>query len=473
MRYSITFFVVVVFTSQLAAAEPFEDATQRVGLKGLSGGVAAWGDFDRDGWVDLYVGGQLWRNEGGKRFVRFENSPPSGAGIWADFDNDGFLDLFSWEGGGRLYRNLKGKKFEHLAKAIPPLPQKVSLGAAWGDFDGDGLVDLYIGGYETWTVASYVDVIYRNQGDGTFKETWRSKGGPQPARGITAADYDEDGDLDVYVSNYRLVPNLLWKNDGKGKFTNVAAETGTAGDGGLGAWGHTIGSAWGDLDNDGHLDLFVGNFSHRPAYQDRPKFLKNLGPEGKFRFADKTATAGLRWQESYASPTLGDFDNDGRLDLFFTTVYPGNKSVLYRNAGGWKFTDATAAAKINTAKTYQAAWADFDGDGYLDLVSGGRLLRNPGGKNHWLKVRLVGKGKVNAAAIGAQVRIKLASGTLTRQISSATGQGNQNALVLHFGLGEHSGSVKLQIRWPDGSKQEVKTEIGQATTVVFDQSSEK
>ncbi|MCH8047938.1 MAG: CRTAC1 family protein, partial [Planctomycetes bacterium] len=384
-----------------------------------------------------------------------------------------FLDLFSWEGGGRLYRNLKGKKFEHLAKAIPPLPQKVSLGAAWGDFDGDGLVDLYIGGYETWTVASYVDVIYRNQGDGTFKETWRSKGGPQPARGITAADYDEDGDLDVYVSNYRLVPNLLWKNDGKGKFTNVAAETGTAGDGGLGAWGHTIGSAWGDLDNDGHLDLFVGNFSHRPAYQDRPKFLKNLGPEGKFRFADKTATAGLRWQESYASPTLGDFDNDGRLDLFFTTVYPGNKSVLYRNAGGWKFTDATAAAKINTAKTYQAAWADFDGDGYLDLVSGGRLLRNPGGKNHWLKVRLVGKGKVNAAAIGAQVRIKLASGTLTRQISSATGQGNQNALVLHFGLGEHSGSVKLQIRWPDGSKQEVKTEIGQATTVVFDQSSEK
>ncbi|MCH8044496.1 MAG: VCBS repeat-containing protein, partial [Planctomycetes bacterium] len=131
MRYSITFFVVVVFTSQLAAAEPFEDATQRVGLKGLSGGVAAWGDFDRDGWVDLYVGGQLWRNEGGKRFVRFENSPPSGAGIWADFDNDGFLDLFSWEGGGRLYRNLKGKKFEHLAKAIPPLPQKVSLGAAW------------------------------------------------------------------------------------------------------------------------------------------------------------------------------------------------------------------------------------------------------------------------------------------------------------------------------------------------------
>ena len=92
-----------------------------------------------------------------------------------------------------------------------------------------------------------------------------------PARGITTADYDEDGDLDIYVSNYRLVPNTLWQNDGKGEFAQVEGEKKVDGDGGLGAWGHTIGSSF-DFNNDGHFDLFVGNFSHPPSYQDRPKF---------------------------------------------------------------------------------------------------------------------------------------------------------------------------------------------------------
>lgn len=464
MTRLVTILVCCTAIHATRAAEPFEDVTQQVGLDGLSGGVAAWVDFDNDGWCDLYVAGQLWRNEQGKRFRRVEDVPLRGPGIWGDFDNDGWPDLFSWAGGGKLFRNVNGKAFEDVGTRLPKSPVQVSQGAAWGDFNGDGYLDLYVGGYEVWPASEYPDLIYLNQEGERFVEHWRQDR-IQRARGITAADFDEDGDLDVYVSNYRLQSNLLWRNDGRGKFTDVSAEFGTAGDGDLGAWGHTIGSAWGDLDNDGRLDLFVGNFSHPPSYQDRPKFLKNLGPDGAFHFEDRSSTAGLRWQESYASPALADFDDDGLLDLFFTTVYSGDKSVLYQNQGEWKFEEVSQAAGVDVPTTYQAAWGDFDNDGYPDLVTGGRLFRNPAGQNHWLKVRLVGGGNVNASAIGAQVRIRLGDKTLTRQVEGATGQGNQNDLTLHFGLGAHTDRLRLHIRWPDGTRHEVDSQVDRVITV--------
>lgn len=446
------------------AAEPFRDVTEEVGLRGMSGDVGAWGDFDNDGWVDLYVGGQLWRNEAGQRFTRVEGSPLQGAGIWGDYDNDGWLDLFSWTAGGKLFKNRDGKSFDDVSDRIPRLPMAVSLGATWGDFDGDGFLDLYVGGYEN-DGGYLTDAIYHNQKDGSFIEAWRTEGKLQPARGITAADFDEDGDLDVYVSNYRLEPNLLWQNDGRGTFQDVATICGTDGDGDLGAWGHTIGSCWGDFDNDGHLDLFVGNFSHPPEYQDRPKFLKNFGPDQRFHFEDKSAAAGLRWQESYASPTLGDFDNDGLLDLFFTTVYAGDKSVLYRNAGAWRFEDFSAAAKVDEPTTYQAAWADFNNDGGLDLLTGGKLFRNPSGQGHWIKVRIHGGGRVNRAALGTQVRLRIGEQILTRQVEGATGQGNQNDLTLHFGLGQRTQPVTLEIHWPDGKREEMQTALDRTVNV--------
>ena len=114
---------------------------------------------------------------------------------------------------------------------------------------------------------------------------------------------------------------------------------------------------------------------------------------------------------------------------------------------------------MNSDRTYQAAWADFDNDGYLDLTTGGKLFRNPGGTNHWLKVHLAGNGRANKSAIGAQVRIQLDKQVLTRQVEGATGQGNQNDLTMHFGLGSRTGPVKLEVRWPDGSRQQVETPV--------------
>ena len=443
----------------LGAEHIFEDASKSLGLS-LGGGQVSWGDFNNDGWEDLHDGG-LWVNERGKKFSRFNGQGPSGHGIWGDYNNVGWLDFYSWSS-SKLYRNEKGKEFVDVTpKALTERPMKVSRGAAWMDMDNDGYLDLYVAGYEIWQKAVYPDALYRNMGGKDFVTHTLPKVRNMSARGVSAADFDADGDVDVYVSNYRLFPNRLWRNDGEGKFIEIATPSSTAGDGGLGAWGHTIGSAWGDLDNDGYLDLFVGNFSHPPAYQDRPKFLRNRGPDGKFVFEDKSSGAGLHWQESYASPALADYDNDGLLDLFFTTVYAGNTSVLYRNNGNWKFTNTTAPSGIRTAQTYQSAWCDFDKDGDLDLASGGKLWRNRGNSNKWLAVQLEGTGKVNRAAIGTTVRLKVGEQILTRHVNSSTGEGNQNSLILHFGLGPNPPKeLEATVLWPGNTQKKQLVEAG-------------
>ena len=444
---------------------PFDDVTAAAGLDLYAGSFAAWGDYDGDGWVDLYNArqnnrGTVWHNDGGT-FTWVTDSLYVAGGFWGDYNNDGYLDLFveNSSADNRLWRSVAGGSFVEETGNLPPMPMAVSRGAAWGDWDNDGFIDLYIGGFETWPSPWYPDAVMRNNGDGSFSQIWQTPSAAiRPARGITAADFDEDGDPDIYVSHYRLEPNYLQLNDGTGSFTNVASAYGVAGA------AHTIGSAWGDLDDDGHLDLFVGNFSH-PG-QEPPKFMRNLGPGGSWHFEDKSATAGLAWQESYASPALGDYDNDGDLDLFFTTVYGGDTCVLYRNDGNWTFTNVTSSAGLSgLAETYQAAWADFDNDGDLDLVCDGKLLRNPGNSNSWVKIRLVGT-VCNRAAIGAQARIGLGGGrTLTRQVEAGTGEANQNDLTLHFGLGTRTDPVDLVVTWPGGMQQTVTVSVNTTTTV--------
>ena len=208
-------FVTVIFTALAAMGEPFEAVNEKIGLKGLPDLYAAFGDYNNDGWVDLYNGGRLWRNDRGTyTFIRghgLTNEP----GIWADYDNDGRLDLYKWMS-NKLYRNINGEKFIDVSDKLPVAPMASSKGACWGDFNGDGFVDIYVGG---WEEPGYQpDAIYLNAGNGEFNLHWKEAKNHRPARGVTAADIDGDGDLDIYVSNYRLEQNLLWINDGKGDF---------------------------------------------------------------------------------------------------------------------------------------------------------------------------------------------------------------------------------------------------------------
>ena len=451
-----------------ASPGQFSDVSDQYGFGG--GGKAAFGDFNNDGFVDLYTG-SLWRNENGLKFVNVDNSGiGSGEGIWGDYDNDGKLDLFTFTGTGALYRNKGDETFEKIP--FPELPTVNSRGAVWIDINNDSMIDLYVGGYEIWQKTVHPDVVYLNNGSEGFTEVWRS---PEnfSARGVAAADFDQDGYVDVYVSNYRLQPNFLWRNNGKNGFENVAEKSAAHGipdgminyTGGIRypVCGHTIGSCFSDLDNDGLIDLFVGNFSHPRAGQDHPQFLQNGGPKNDHVFVDKSASAGLAWQESYASPTCGDFNNDGHQDLFLTTVYAvgsgniKNHSVLYQGKGNWNFEDVTSLQNVNALPpTYQAAWADIDNDGDLDLCTAGKLFRNDNqltGK--WLKLKLSGDGaRVNKSGIGTTVHIKLGDDVFTRHIESGTGEGNQNDLTLHFGFGDVDvETVAVEILWPGNYKQ--------------------
>ena len=466
--------VLALIGGAAAAQQPtvFKDRAGELGLK-LANAAACWADFDNDGWPDLATGGVVWRNNAGKSFTKLAEG--LGHVVAADFDNDGFVDLFSWSS-KRVYRNASGKAFTPIA--MPKLPAGACRGACWGDFNADGFADLYVGGYENWGKGiTYPDLLLINEKGKGFRLAWRDA--RHRARGVTACDFDRDGDLDVYVSNYRLQPNVLWLNDGSGAFQDVAvAQNALATSGGF-RGGHSIGAAWGDFDNDGWPDLFAGNFAHRDRRGDQPKsrFLRNLRAEGKAAFHDR-GTCGVFYQESYATPAAGDYDNDGDLDLFFTTVYGvasfsrRNHPVLFRNDGNFAFADATATAHVaKLPPTYQAAWADFDGDGDLDLATAGKLFENQGTGRHWLALRLQGDGKrVNRSAIGAQVRIKLGNQTLTRQVEAGTGEGNQNDLCLHFGLGKRSAPVALEILWPGGREQTVQgVEVNRRIEVVYKQ----
>jgi len=432
----------------------FENVTEALGLEGMVDSEAYWVDYNNDGWTDLQDGGRIWRNEEGKTFVKVAGGGSQNS--WADLDNDGYLDFWNPASGVVNFGSAEGRFTQ--PKKNPERLCEVSDGGTCADVDGDGLVDIYWTGFEN--NGFQPDAIWLNQGDRAFKLIWKTEGPAQAGRGTMTCDFDNDGDMDIYVTNYYVQPNVLWINNGSGKFTDGAGEYGVSGGN-----GYSMGSAFGDLDNDGYIDLLAGNFAR--AGQPQSQFLRNLGPDRKFHFENK-GTCGVNQLQS-TSPALGDYDNDGDLDLFFAAISYGGvgQCGLYRNEGNWKFKDVTGEVGLGALTgTGQAAWGDFDNDGDLDLASGGRLWRNSGNKNKWLKVRPVGTADYNRSAVGAQVRIKLGDKVLTRQVESSTGRGNLNDFVPHFGLGAYAGGeVEITVTWPNGREKKETVEVNKRVTV--------
>jgi hypothetical protein len=401
---------------------------------------------------------------------------------WADFDNDGDLDEFVGFRGrpNRLYRQDHGR-FEDVAAAVGVADNVETRAAAWGDFDADGHIDLYVG-----FIDGTPNKLYRNDGDGRhFTDVAPALG--VNLRGVTRQvswiDYDNDGDLDLFVA-FRDQPNRLFRNDG-GCFTDVTVESG------IGDPRKSVGAVWFDMDGDGDLDLFVANqngdanglfrndgghfvdvarewgvdASGRaeefggvgPAVADYDGdglldlFVANYGPSALYRndrgrrFVDVTKETGLFFAQHATTPSWGDYDNDGRPDLYVAgflvtdTHYPDH---LFHNERG-RFRDVLPALIREHDASHGVQWVDFDGDGALDLA----LANNDAKGGHYLFRNLLGASRARQSLAvdvvdergrhtkpGAEVRV-YAAGT-RRLISSGlvdTGGGycSQNVMPVH------------------------------------------
>lgn len=424
-------------------------------------GAVAWLDFDNDGDEDLFVAAlgtdRLYRNGGADRFTKVRGSglekaatASFGAAV-GDFDNDGWLDLFvaNLDAGNRLYRNENGARFRDVTKSakVGGGSTTSSYSAAWADYDRDGFLDLYVANGTQQQVAR--NFLYRNLGDGTFREVAVSAGvdaDSTSSLGCAWADYDNDGWPDLYVANFGQ-PNRLYRNNGDGTFRERAQQAGVD-DSGNGA-----GAAWADYDNDGWLDLYLFN-TNSGASADRLWRNRRDGT-----FGDVTATVGLAEQGDGESVVWADVDNDGFQDLYVVnrSDFSPQKNRLFRSIGGTVFADVTQLAGVAGSGAGQpAAVADYDGDGYLDLFVGNlpgkreELFRNRGGDSNFLIVQLTDRNG-NRGAIGARVTVVVGESTMTREVSSACGRSSQNQISPHFGLGIAPMVDSLEVRWPSGA----------------------
>ena len=517
----------VVFTDVTAQAGI--DFTHDNGAAGdhwypeLFGGGVAVLDLDGDGRSDLlFVNGRRWGSAGETRHGLFRNngdgtfgdvfagSGLDGAEVYglgaavADYDNDGRDDLFlTTVDGGRLYRNAGNGTFRDVTAGSGIGDGGFAVSAAWLDYDRDGLVDLFVGNYVDWSPETdtgcgnppgycgpdayrpVAPTLYRNAGQGRFEDVTAQAGLDDPtdkAMGVAVLDYDADGWPDVFVGSDR-VPAKLYHNDGAGRFVDVGLRAGVS----LSERGRAranMGVDAADYDRSGRPDILVGNFLHEML-----GLYRDAGDGFYVDAAPRTAVG----RASYRSVTWAvfflDVDLDGRLDIFAANggtdesqgmldsrARLSQPPLLLRNRGDGTFQDASRGAGeafVRPAMGRGAAYADFDGDGDLDLVltalnGPARLLRNDGGnRNNWLRVRLVGT-RSNRRGIGAVVQVASASGRQSRMARSGSSYASQSELPLTFGLGPDPVVETLEVAWPSGATQRF-ADISPNTRIVIDE----
>jgi cytochrome c peroxidase len=439
----------------------------------------AWGDYDRDGWVDLYVTdpdgpNTLYRNNGKGTFNLSPLSEQvalpqaySGGAAFADYDNDGWLDLIvvNW-GVNNLFHNESGQGFTDVTQRAGITHSANNKSASWGDFDRDGFLDLYIANWSCYPKCGRQmdgdpDRLYHNNGDGTFADVSDYLGGSLNGAGFIASfvDYDNDGDLDIYLVNDEFINpigNKLWRNDGPGCqgwcFTQVAREAGA--DSKL----FGMGLAVGDYDNNGSLDFYFSNVGP----------MELLDNQGDGTFVEVAEAVGVQASEAIGWAALFlDYDNDGWKDLYLAVAdTTDHKDIasnkLFRNNADGTFSEVTCDNEAADVRpSLGAAYADYNHDGWLDLALGNmdegyRLYRNEtslGSNNHWLALELVGAGPVNRDAVGARVTLTTSDGlTQMQDVINGSGLGGGSELALYFGLGS-ARRTDLTIRWPDGTTQ--------------------
>jgi hypothetical protein len=479
------------------------DPEKRTILSSLGGGAALF-DYDSDSDLDLYLvsrgGNRLYRNHGGFRFEDVTRGAGVSAPGWnvgcaaADFDNDGLGDLYVTRiGANVLYRNRGDGTFEDATAEMGVGDEGFGASAAFFDAEGDGDLDLYVANYVVpdqvfpepgseptcqWLGMAVMcgprglrgqeDFFYRNEGT-KFVEATKESGLEDTIRaygiGVVSADYDDDGDADLYVAN-DTDPNFLYRNDGSGRFEEIGLLSGAAYSG-SGATQAGMGVDFGDANGDGHLDIFVTNFSH----ETNTLYLGSSSGT----FTDVTEEAGL------STPSLGplgwgtrfvDLDDDGDQDLFVANghVYPNVEGVdettsyrqrnqVFLNDGRGNFVESNLGGdSIDGPKSNRgAAFGDLDGDGDTDVVINAlddrpTLLRNDLADDaHFLGLSLVGRTS-NRDGAGTRVRVVAAGREQVKEAHASGSVLSSNDPRLLIGLSSSAVADVIEIRWPSGER---------------------
>jgi enediyne biosynthesis protein E4 len=469
-----------------------------------SGAGAAFLDYDQDGYIDLYVCNGTWvkgLSSGDKPEIMPENhlyhnrgdgtfedvTKKAGVGgPWysmgvtvGDFNNDGYPDMFvSNYGYSVLYKNNGNGTFTDVTKkaGVGGKENDFSTGAVWLDYDNDGFLDLYVGKYLNFdpnykyyyapdgfpgplAYDAQPDVLYHNNGDGTFTDVTKEMGIKDldgRAMGVGAIDYDEDGFVDIYVANDHSM-NYLWHNNGGKGFTDMGTPSGTAfGQSGESAVSMSVDFA--DYTGSGRMDMFISDDKYCRLYE-------NLG---NGIFSDRSYPSGIAmpagqfvgWSSSFI-----DYNNDGLIDIYKVNgalkhLY-GQEDQVFENIGNGQFKDVSwdLGSYFKTKLVGRGAcFGDYDNDGDIDgyivnLNDRGAFLRNnKGNQNNWISLKLIGT-KSNRDGIGA--RIKLTSGGKTQCAlkKSTSGYLSQNDPRVHFGLNKNNIIEKIEIIWPSGKVQ--------------------
>lgn len=505
----------------------FEDATAKSGIgfvlrngaagklhqvELMPGGVAAF-DFDNDGCADLFFTNGASLPSLRKTDASFHNRLFRGhcdftftdvtakaglagegysmAAATGDYDNDGFVDLFvAGVHRNTLYRNRGNGTFEDVTRWAGLAPEDASrdwsISAGWFDYDRDGHLDLFVSNYVQWDPAREIPCgppeqriychpkwyppqshrLFRNQHDGTFADVSVSSGikaSPGKGMGVAFADADGDGWPEVFVAN-DSAPNQLFRNR-KGHFEEVALDAGVAyPDSGRAIAG--MGCDFRDFDDDGLPDLAVTGMVN-----DTFLAFRNLG-KGML-FEDFTARSGLARATAHLtgwSMGLFDFDNDGWKDLFAANSHfprlerqlgadPELANTVYRGVGKGRFEPGQAPSR--RAFYRGSAFADLDRDGRVDVVVTAlnapvAVLRNISNRNaHWIGLRLKGTAS-NRQGLGARIRVDLSGGgSLHNHATTSVGYASSSEAIVRFGLGARSGVDRIEIRWPSGRVQNV------------------
>jgi len=481
-------------------------------METVTAGLALF-DYDNDGDIDIYfVNGAplkgtppsrdgppknaLYRNDGGWKFTDVTEQAgvgDTGYGLGVavgDYDNDGYQDIYLNNFGlNVLYHNNGDGTFTDVTKqaGVEDSPPHVGAGTCFFDMDKDGDLDLFVSHYLEFSYDKHVttttmgipvyanprfykpvpNVLYRNNGDGTFTDVSLESGIGKHAgygMGTVCADYDNDGDTDIFVAN-DVSENFLFKNDGKVKFEEVGVETGFAYDG-QGDEQGSMGVDCGDYDNDGWLDFYVTSYQHQLA-----TLYRNIEGDA---LEDVTLATGagagtlphVTWGNSFV-----DFDNDGDRDIFVacghlqdnvelyddTTSYYA-QNILLMNTGDGKFIDVSATSgdgmKVKLSSR-GAGFDDLDNDGDVDVVilnsrREPTILRNDSPtKGRWLQVCLKGT-KTNRDGIGARVKVTAGNLVLVDEVHSGRGYQSHYGSRLYFGLGSRTKVDRIEVRWIGG-----------------------